>query len=175
MPRRLLAVLACLAAAPRALADVSLGIEATLGAQRVGVSRVPGTGEALVPMGDLGTAVLLRLGALAVGAAAERTGRDTDLNGTTASAMAGLATDPLPALRLELLGEVGAANLRSGADLRAAADDRWGRFYGFRPGLSAKLPMIPLRLGVWGLARWGLPGAARGPALGLLGRVGVEF
>jgi hypothetical protein len=38
-----------------------------------------------------------------------------------------------------------------------------------------KLPALPLRLGLWGLARWNLPDAGPGASYGLLGRVGLEF
>jgi hypothetical protein len=175
MPARVLLALVCLAAAPRAQAVVSLGLEATVGAQRLGVQRMPATGEPLAAMGDLGATLLLRAGPIAIGTAAEGNFASSRLERFNASLLGGLVADLLPVLRLELLGEVGAANLRGEADLRSAAGGDWDRFYGFRPGLSAKLPFFPLRLGVWGLARWGMPGAQDGPALGLLGRAGIEF
>jgi len=175
MPARLLLALACLAAAPRAVAEVSLGLEATVGAQRLGIQRMPAAGDPLTSMGDLGATMLLRAGPVALGAAAEGNFARGGLERFNASVLGGLVADLLPVLRLELLGEVGAANLRGEADLRSAAAGNWDRFYGFRPGLSAKLPFLPLRLGVWGLARWGMPGAPSGPSLGLLGRAGIEF
>jgi hypothetical protein len=178
MAVRVLFTLACLAGVSIArAAPVSLGIEATVGAQQLGLTRAPGTSEPLLPMGDAGATVLLRLGPVALGAAAEGNFEGSTLERFNASAMGGLVTDLLPVLRLELLGEVGSANLRSSSDLRDAAggDERWERFYGFRPGLSARLPVLPVRLGVWGLARWGMPGSDGGPQLGLLGRLGVEF
>jgi hypothetical protein len=120
--------------------------------------------------------VLLGVGALMLGAAAEGTYHAGRFQRFNASALGGLALPLFPVLRLELLGELGAANLHSAAELRAAAGSgAWDRFYGFRPGLSVKLPTLPFRFGVWGLARWGLPGTGTGPVYGLLGRLGIEF
>ncbi|BDG03885.1 hypothetical protein [Anaeromyxobacter oryzae] len=173
---RVLLALVCLAAAvPAHAAPLSLGIEATIGSQHLGVNRAPGTTRDLSPMGDAGATVLLRAGPLMLGAAMEGNFSGSTLRRYNASALGGLATDLLPVLRLELLGEVGAANLRSTSELRQAASGGWNRFYGFRPGLSVKLPVLPFRVGAWGLARWGLPGATRSPELGLLGRIGFEF
>jgi hypothetical protein len=175
---RVLVALAGLLAATAVRADVSFDVEATVGAQRLGVTRAPGTNEALLPMGELGATLLLRGGPFAAGVAAEgnfgRVGMPERYN---ASGLAGFATDLLPMVRLELLGELGAADLRSKTDAREAArgDGAWQRFYGFRPGLSARLPILPLRVGVWGLARWGLPGTGSGPSYGLLGRIGLTF
>jgi hypothetical protein len=176
MTRALLA-LACLSAAAPAAAEVSLDLEATVGAQHLGISRVPGSMEPLAGVGDLGAVVLLRLGPIGLGVSADGSFDGRALERFNASGMAGLVTDLLPALRLELLAEVGAADLRSAAELRTrASGGGWNRFYGFRPGLSLKLPFLPMRAGVWGLARWGMPDTRDGgPALGLLGRLGVEF
>jgi hypothetical protein len=173
---RVLVALVCLSAAAPARA-MSLGVEATVGAQHLGIRRAPAISEPLLPMGDLGATALLRAGPLALGAAAEGNFRDRKLERFNASALGGLVADLLPVLRLELLGEVGAANLRSGAELRRAASSsgEWGRFYGFRPGLSVRIPVLPFRVGVWGLARWGLPGSDGGVQLGMLGRIGLEF
>ncbi len=175
MSARALLALACVAVATPAAAEVSLGLEVTVGAQHLGMSRVPGSSEPLAGMGDLGAAMLLRLGPIGLGASADGNFDGRTLERFNASGMAGLVTDLLPALRLELLAEVGAADLRSAADVRTQISSDWNRFYGFRPGLSLKLPFLPMRAGVWGLARWGLPGSGNGPALGLLGRLGVEF
>ena len=175
---RVLVAVLTLFAAGAARAGVSLDLEATIGAQRLGLTRAPGTSQPLLPMGDLGGTVLLRAGPFALGAAAEgnldRTGQVERYN---ASGLAGLATDLLPLVRLELLGEVGAANLRSTADAGEAAQGAgtWERFYGVRPGLSVRTPVLPLRVGVWGLARWGLPGTGPGPSYGMLGRIGLTF
>lgn len=177
MTTRVLLALACLSAAAPAAARVSLGLELTVGGQHLGVSRVPGSTEPLATVGDLGAVVLLRLGPLGLGAATEGTFDGRTLQRFHASGMAGLVTDLLPVLRLELMGEIGAADVNAEEDLRAQADRGWNRFYGFRPGVSLKLPFLPVRAGVWGLARWGLPSARdrSGPELGLLGRVGLEF
>jgi hypothetical protein len=172
---RTLAAAAALAVATPALAVVSFGLEATVGAQRLGVERLPGRSEPLASMGDLGATLLLRLGPIALGAAGEGTFLAGRLEQVNASVLAGLVGDLLPVLRLELLGEVGASGVRRASDLERAQAGDLERFYGVRPGLSAKLPSFPLRLGVWGLARWGMPGAGSGPSYGLLGRVGLEF
>jgi hypothetical protein len=167
--RKVLVVLALAAAPLVAPAEVSLGVEVTLAAPRLGMERLPGSERPLVASGDLGGSVLLRLGPLALGAAAERTLGSETARLTTKSAMGGFALDLLPFLRMELLGELGVADV---------ADDgaREARFYGARPGLSVKLPAFPLRLGLWGLARWGLPGAPPGePSFGILARAGLEI
>jgi hypothetical protein len=175
MTARALLAVACLSAVMPAAAEVSLGIEGTLGAHHLGISRLPGSTDPLVTMGDLGAVVLLRLGPIGIGASAEGTFDGSTLEQLNASVLAGLVTDLLPVLRLELLGEVGAADLRSAEELRSEVSSGWKRFYGLRPGLSLKLPLVPVRIGAWGLARWGLPDGDGGPALGLLGRLGVEF
>ena len=170
------ATAAALAPASARAAPVSLGLEASIGGQHLGVSRAPGDRQ-LTPMGDAGATVLLRTGPLMLGAAMEGNFSGSTLQRYNASALGGLVTDLLPVLRLELLGEVGAANLRSTSELRQAASGAsgWDRFYGFRPGLSVKFPVMPFRIGAWGLARWGMPGATKSPELGLLGRIGFEF
>lgn len=177
MMARVGVALVCLSLVNVARADLSLGIEATVGGQRLGITRAPGTGEALVPMGDLGMTLLLGSGPLALGVAAEGSFDGSDLERYNASALGGLALGFLSVLRLEVLGEIGAANLRTRSDLGDALDRdaAWTRFYGVRPGLSVKLPAFPLRVGMWGLARWGLTPGSDGPAYGVLGRVGLEF
>jgi hypothetical protein len=175
---RVLLALTCLAAAfPARAAPLSLGVEATIGGQHLGMTQAPLRNEPLSPMGDLGGTVLVRSGALMIGAAMEGNFDGSTLRRYNASALGGLAADVLPVLRLELLGEYGAANLRSTSDLKQAASGSgtWERFYGFRPGLSAKLPVLPFRVGAWGLARWGMPGSKSGPEYGVLGRIGLEF
>ncbi|HET8540785.1 MAG TPA: hypothetical protein VFL83_13020 [Anaeromyxobacter sp.] len=175
MLRTLAAAVAAAALAVPARAQVSLGLELTIPAQRLGMTHAPGTDRPLAAMGDAGATLLLRAGPLGLGAGAEGFLSGGSVSRYDASLLGGLVADLLPVLRLELLGELGAANLQGVADLRRAAAGEMGRFYGVRPGLSAKLPGFPLRVGVWGLARWGMPGAGAGPALGLLGRVGLEF
>jgi hypothetical protein len=167
--KKVLVVLALASAPLVARAEVSLGVEVTLAAPRLGMDTLPGSERPLAATGDLGAAALLRLGPLALGIAAERTlGSDTPQM-TTKSAMGGFAPDLLPFVRMELLGELGVADVALDADGEA-------RFYGARPGLSLKLPAFPLRVGVWGLARWGLPGAPPGePSFGILARAGLEI
>ena len=177
MRARALIATCCAIAASVARADPSLGVEATIGAQRLGIQRAPVTHDTLLPMGDLGATVILRGGMLELGAAGEGNFDHSTLQRFNASVLGGVGFDMLSVFRLEVLGEYGAANLRTTADVRAAAttDGSWTRFHGVRPGLSAKLPVFPLRVGVWGLARWGLPGTSGGPAYGMVGRIGLEF
>jgi len=175
MKLALLATIACLSVALPGAARAGVSLEATIGSQRLGVTRAPGSGEALQPMGDYGAALLLKGGPVELGVASEGTFLRGSLDRFNASALAGVAAD-LPVLRLELLGELGFANLRTRNELEdaAAGDPGWERFVGVRPGLTAKLPLVPFRVGVWGLARWGLPGTS-GAAYGLLGRVAIDF
>jgi hypothetical protein len=133
------------------------------------MQRFPGSREPIATTGDIGGSVLLRLGPLGIGAAADRSTGHASARLSTRSAMGGLALDVLPFVRLELLGEIGLADLAGDAEGSVT-------FRGARPGLSLKVPVLPVRLGVWGLARWGLPGTPRGePSLGLLARVGIEL
>jgi hypothetical protein len=175
MKPALLATLACLSALLPGESRAGVSLEATIGSQRLGVTRAPGPGESLLAMGDYGAALLLRGGPIELGVASEGTFLGGSLQHFNASALAGLAAD-LPVLRLELLGELGLANLRDRAELdeAVAGEPGWQRFVGVRPGLTVKLPLLPFRLGVWGLARWGLPGTS-GAAYGLLGRVAIDF
>lgn len=176
----LLVAIACLSAVLPAAAAAGVSLEATIGSQRLGVTRTPGEGSPLQPMGDLGAALLLRGGPLELGLASEGTFLRGSLDRFNASVLLGLGAD-LPVIRLELVGELGLANLASRSELTrdglagaARGELGWNRFVGVRPGLTAKVPMLPFRVGVWGLARWGLPGT-NGAAYGLLGRVGIDF
>lgn len=177
MVARVMLALVCLAAAASARAGgVSLHAEATVGGQHLGVERAPGLRAPLQPMGDAGGTVLLRGGNLALGVAAEGNFDGTTLQRFNGSVLAGFAVDAFPVVRLELLGEVGAANLRQLRDLEAEPGaGSWERFYGVRPGLSLRLPLLPFRVGAWGLARWGLPGSGDGAELGVLGRIGFDL
>jgi hypothetical protein len=164
---RRLAAVALLAFAPLvARADVTLGLEATLSGPRVGMQRVPGSSQPLTATGDFGGDLLLRLGVVGLGAALDRNVGEGATRFSTRSVMGGLMLDPLPFVRLELLGELGNADAGSGLV----------RFTGARPGLSLHVPGFPLRVGVWGLARWGLPDRAPGkPAYGAMFRAGIEL
>ncbi len=165
------------AAGPARAEGLALDLEATVGGQHLGVNRAPLVNQ-LSPMGDFGATALLAVSGVALGLAAEGNFQGSTLQRYNASVVAGFAADLLPVLRLELLGEYGAANLRTRGDLERAAahDGGWSRFYGFRPGLSVKLPVLPFRAGVWGLARWNMPGTGgKGPEYGMLGRVGFSF
>jgi hypothetical protein len=175
MNKALLAAIACLSVTVPVPSRAGVSLEATIGGQQLGVTRAPGEGEPLAPMGDYGAALLLKGGLLELGFAASGTFDDGSLDRYDASVLGGLGLD-VALVRLELLGELGVANLRSRDDLADATggDSSFERFYGVRPGISARLPILPLRLGVWGLARWDLPGT-EGVAYGMLARVGIDF
>jgi hypothetical protein len=175
MKTALLATLTCLSATLPVPSRAGVSLEGTIGSQRIGVTRAPADGEPLVPMGDFGATLLLKGGLLEIGFAAGGTFVDGALDRYDASALGGLGLD-VAVIRLELLGELGVVNLRSRSDLADASsgDSPFTRFYGVRPGISAKMPLVPLRLGVWGLARWGLP-ETDGVAYGMLARIGVDF
>jgi hypothetical protein len=177
MGSRVLLALACLAAAgPARAGDLHLGLEATFGAQQLGPSRIPGSDRTLSGMGDFGGTALVFTGPFAVGAAVQ--GRfGSDDHALDASALAGFTLHLLPPLlRVELLGETGLTRLRQlDVDPGAPSTVAWYRFYGFRPGISLKLPALPFRVGLWGLVRWHPASGATGPAYGLLGRIGFDF
>ena len=113
------------------------------------------------------------------------------------SPLFGFAFDPIPWLRLELLGEIGghrvgdlaASEAENVEDLR----ELWLPYAGIRPGVSLRMPFTFGRLvmGVWGFGRWDLqkkevqvsyagvpdpvPYEVGGSTYGLLGRIGFEL
>jgi hypothetical protein len=163
---RRIVVVTLLALAPLAArAEVSLGLEAAIAGPHLGVHQLPVTREPLTATGDVGGDALLRLGFVGLGAAFDRDVGEDGKRFATRSALGGFVLDPLPFLRVELLGELGTADAGAGAV----------RFRGARHGLSLRVPKFPLRVGVWGLARWGLPERRPGPAFGVLFRAGIEL
>ena len=175
---RAVVVAVALLAAGSARAQAALDLEVTFGGRHLGLA-APAAGDTAQPTGDLGATLLLVAGPLAIGAAAATT--TSGIRRYDASALAGLAFPVLPVIRLELLAELGAADLHSAKDIPAAlggavtGEAGWHRFWGVRPGLSIHIPELPFRVGLWGLARWGLPGTGPGPVWGVLGRIGLEF
>jgi hypothetical protein len=164
---RRIVLAALLTLAPLAArAEVSLGLEATLAAPHLGIQRMPVSGHPLTATGDFGGDALLRLWFVGLGAAVDRNAGEEGRRFVSRSALGGFILEPLPFLRVELLGELGNADAGAGPV----------RFKGARHGLSLRVPKFPLRVGVWGLARWGLPDHAPGrPAYGLLFRAGIEL
>jgi hypothetical protein len=86
--------------------------------------------------------------------------------------MGGFLFDLPLSLRIEALGEIG----RRARDFGNLFDSGGVTFLGLRPGVSMRLPALPLRLGVTGLVRWPTSnGDIRSPDFGIVGRVGFEL
>jgi len=169
---RLLA-LAALTVAPAARADISLGAEAFGAWQNVHLSNqsvgnaVSGTEGTAILGGD----VLLDLAGLGVGVAIDKT-----VSGTAqpwaGSIMAGFLYGFPLGLRLEALGEIG----RRGRDFGDVFDSSGATFVGLRPGISVRIPVSPIRLGVTALFRWPTSNGDIGsPDFGIVGRIGFEL
>lgn len=166
-----LAVLAALAAAPSAQA-LSLTVEGLGGWQDLQLS-TQSVGNAA--RGSEGTAifggdVLLDLVGFGVGLAVDKT-----VSGSAqpwaGSLVAGL-TLGLPLVRIEALGEVG----RRARDFGKLFDSGGATFVGLRPGVSVRIPVSPLRVGVTGLVRWPTSGGDIGsPDFGVVGKIGFEL
>ena len=168
----LLLVLAAVAVAPAARADISLNVEGFGGWQNLQLSRqslgnaVGGSEGTAILGGDL----LLVLGGLGAGVAVDKT-----VSGTAqpwaGSLMGGLLFD-LPLLRIEALGEIG----RRGRDFGNLFDSGGATFVGLRPGVSLHIPASPFRLGVTGLVRWPTSNGDIGsPDFGIVGKIGFEL
>ncbi len=180
MIRRIVAVsfsLVALAVASPARADSSsyssFTIEGLAGWQSLRAS-ADGLGSAI--SGREGTAivggdVLGRFDMLGLGVSLDKT---VSGNGKpwAGSIMAGFLFDLLPSLRLEALGEIG----RRATDFGDMFKSVGSTFVGFRPGVSVRLAVTPVRLGVSALVRWPTKGGDfNSPDYGLVGRVGIEF
>jgi hypothetical protein len=163
-----------LAMAPLARADpVGVSVEGFGGWQHLRPS-TSGVGSAI--SGSEGTAifggdVLVRLGGLGLGLAADKT-----VSGSAkpwaGSAMAGFLFDLPLGLRVDALGEVGRRAPEFGDLFRSSG----ATFVGLRPGVSFQLGPSPVRLGITGLARWPTSGGSFGsPDYGIVGRVGLEL
>lgn len=161
------------AARAQSLTSSSVVIEGFGGWQNLQLSR-GSVGQAI--SGDEGTAIvggdlLLRGGLLGVGVLVDKT-----VNGNAqpwaGSILAGFLIDPLPALRVELLGELG----RRARDFGDLFSSTGSTMLGLRPGVSFRLAAMPIRLGVSGIVRWPWSGGDVGsPDYGFVGRVGFEF
>lgn len=168
-----LLVLAALVMAPAARADMSLGVEAFGGWQNLHLST---QSVANAAGGTEGTAILggdalLNLGGLGAGVALDKTvsGAGQPWAG---SIMAGFLYDFPLGLRLEALGEIG----RRGRDFGDVFGSSGATFLGLRPGVSFRIPVSPLRLGVTGLVRWPTSNSDIGsPDFGIVGRIGFEL
>ncbi len=168
-----LLALASIAVPPPARADTSLGVEGFGGWQNLHLS-TQSVGNAV--RGSEGTAilggdVLLDLSGLGLGLAVDKT-----VSGTAqpwaGSIMAGLLFDLPLSLRIEALGEIG----RRGRDFGNVFDSGGATFLGLRPGVSIRLLVLPLRLGVTGLFRWPTSNGDIGsPDFGIVGKVGFEL
>ncbi len=166
-------VLTILAVAPAARADDSVGIEAYGGWQHLQLS-TSSVGNAIA--GSEGTAiiggdVLGQFGGLGLGLAVDKT-----VSGSAqpwaGSIMAGLLI-PLPlSFRIDALGEIG----RRAPSFGDLFGSNGATFVGLRPGVSFRLGLSPVRLGITGLVRWPTSGGDFGsPDFGIVGRVGFEF
>ena len=125
--------------------------------------------------GSEGTAIvggdlLVDLGGLGLGVAVDKT-----VSGSAqpwaGSLVAGFLPDVL-LFRLELLGEIG----RRAGSFEDLFGSKGSTFVGLRPGLSFRLALLPVRLGVTGLVRWPTSNGDLGsPDYGLVGKVGFEL
>jgi hypothetical protein len=137
----------------------------------------------------LGATAVLKMGLLELGAVYEG-GLDYDrTKSLTVAGLLGPAVDAGP-IRIELLGEVGGQRY---SDIGGTDRSTWLPYAGVRPGVSLRLPVLPvLRLvvGAWGFWRRdltretvdglvpGLPAASYrvgGDSYGVVGRVGFEI
>jgi hypothetical protein len=144
-----------------------------------------------------GATLLLNLGALELGAVADKTFGD----GVTQSALGALLGLRLgDKLRLDLLGEAGGHRFGDITEdpsiVTASSTDEWLFYVGLRPGLAYRLDLVPglgILVGIWGYVRWdvtdksvpvtvsGTTGVAPGDVelggttIGATLRAGIEF
>lgn len=160
----------------------------------------PAPGDALRGRaGDLGTSAILRLGGFEVGALWAGSLNFTSAQTTVLGPLVGFAIDPIPLLRIELLGEVGGHEIRNIELSSAKMTSTWLPYAGIRPGVSLRFPAGATRstrfvVGVWGFARWdlahkqmavegagpagapaALPYDVGGSSVGVAMRFGIEF
>jgi hypothetical protein len=166
-------VLVAVAVAPAARADLSLGVEGFGGWQNLHFSSQSGTTTISNSEGTaiLGADALLTLGGLGVGVAIDKT-----VSGTAkpwgGSLMGGFIYGFPLGIRLEALGEIG----RRGGSFGNVFDSGGATFLGLRPGVSLRIPVSPLRLGLTALLRWPTSNGDIGsPDVGIIGRVGFEL
>jgi hypothetical protein len=170
---RALASLAVLALAPAARALPSITVEGFAGWQHLELHAPQQVAGAIG--GSEGTAILgidglVDLEGLGLGLAIDKT-VSGEAQPWAGSIMVGFLPEILM-LRLELLGEVG----RRARDFGDLFGSNGSTFLGLRPGVSLRLPILPLRVGVSGLVRWPTSNGDIGsPDFGLIGRVGFEL
>ena len=172
---RTLVTLIALVAAPAARADLfSLNVEGFAGWQHLELHN-PAQQVANAINGSEGTAivggdVLLDLAGLGVGVAVDKT-----VSGSAQPWAGSIVAGFLPELmliRLELLGEVG----RRARDFGDMFSSNGATFVGLRPGVSFRVAVLPVRLGVTGLVRWPTSNGDIGsPDYGIVGKVGFEM
>ena len=105
--------------------------------------------------------VLLHLGLLEIGAIGDFSWKSGSARQTAFGGLLGVGGD-MGALRLELLGEVGAQRYGNFLDNRrvitASSTNQWFAYVGVRPGIAYRFnPGNPgFLIGIWGFARWDL-------------------
>ncbi len=105
--------------------------------------------------------VLLHLGLLEIGAIGDFSWKSGSARQTAFGGLLGVGGD-MGALRLELLGEVGAQRygnfLENRRIITASSDEQWFAYVGVRPGIAYRFsPGSPgFLIGLWGFARWDL-------------------
>ena len=172
---RTVAALLVVAAAPAARADLlSLNVEGFAGWQHLEL-RNPAQQIANAIHGSEGTVivggdVLLDLAGFGAGVAVDKT-----VSGSAqpwAGSIIGGFLPELAFLRLELLGEVG----RRANGFGDIFTSKGSTFIGLRPGVSFRVAVLPVRLGVTGLVRWPTSNGDIGsPDYGIVGKVGFEM
>ena len=120
--------------------------------------------------GIVGADVMAGFGLLGIGAVVDKTvsgGRQP-----WAGALMAGALIPASVLRVELMGELG----RRGSDFGNLFDSGGQTFVGFRPGVSLRMALTPLVVGVSGIVRWQTSGGDFGsPDYGIVARIGFGF
>ncbi len=145
--------------------------------------------------GDL----ILHLGLLEIGAIADFSWKSGSARQTAFGGLIGVGGDLGNAVRLELLGEVGAQRygdfLENRRVITASSDEEWFAYVGVRPGIAFRFnPGKPgFLIGLWGFARWDLDSSdvrvtvesadqtslgsleVGGTTIGAVARVGYDF
>jgi hypothetical protein len=169
---RLVVLAGIMAAAPAARA-VSLGVEGFAGWQdlRLSTQSVGNAASGREGTAIVGGDVLLDLAGLGVGLAVDKT-VSGNAQPWAGSIMAGFLWDLVLGIRIEGLGEIG----RRARDFGDVFGSNGATFLGLRPGVSLRVPVTPLRVGVTGLVRWPTSNGDIGsPDYGIVGRIGFEL
>ncbi|BDG10485.1 hypothetical protein [Anaeromyxobacter paludicola] len=171
------AAFAAITAAAPARAGSSLTIEGFGGIQsfrRPAASQTGVSDFVRDASGMVGGSALARLEGFGLGVGVDKTLNSGGPEPWAGFIMAGFLVDPLPSLRLELLGEVGRWGNSSFGDIFSS--DKGQMFLGVRPGVSFRLWPSPIRIGITGIVRWPTSGGEFGnPDYGAVGRVGFEL